>query len=436
MRPTSEQSRQAISLDIEMSQLRDWFDTFADQRAANRSFSLTDVLLSGYAMFALKYPSLLAFETQTQQEAQNLHTLFGVQTLCSDAQLRRVLDQFKPSQLIPFWANTFQRLSKLGILKSYRWLDKYLIVSTDGVEHFHSTKVHCPHCLTKTHRDGTTAYTHSMLCSVLVHPQQAEVFVLATEPILTQDGATKNDCERAAAQRLLKTMQAHYARQRLLYVSDALYACASFINALKANQSDFIIAVKPDGHKALFAKWEARRKTGKLLQTHVERDAKGLLHRFEFFNQVSLNEANADCKVNFIHYQQVDKQGRTTTFSWVSSLPVSKRTVFRIMQAARSRWKIENETFNTLKNQGYHFEHNYGHGGQHLATVLAYLMLIAFTIDQLIQRCSHLFGQLWQAAKTKAKLWQTFRALFMVKPLQSFHDLYQQTALLLAVQVT
>ena len=32
------------------------------------------------------------------------------------------------------------------------------------------------------------------------------------------------------------------------------------------------------------------------------------------------------------------------------------------MRGGRARWKIENETFNTLKNQGYHFEHNYGHG--------------------------------------------------------------------------
>ena len=56
-----------------------------------------------------------------------------------------------------------------------------------------------------------------------------------------------------------------------------------------------------------------------------------------------------------------------------------------IMQAGRSRWEIENETFNTLTNQGYGFDHNYGHGHQHLATTLAYLMLMAFPTDQLIQ---------------------------------------------------
>lgn len=436
MRQTYQQLQQAVCLDTEIATLCTWFSSFTDKRAANRSFSLPDVLLSAYAMFALKYPSLLAFETQTQQEAHNLHTLFDIKTLCTDAQMRNVLDKIDPDTLQPFWAKTYNRLAKLGVLKTYKWLDKFLIISVDGVEHFHSTKVHCPHCLVKTHRDGVTAYTHSMLCAVLVHPQQAAVFVVGTEPIVCQDGDTKNDCERNADKRLLKAMGLSYAGQRLLYVNDALYATAPHIKQVRDNKWDFIIGVKPDGHKALFVKWEARRKTGRLLQTHVERDGKGVLHRFEFFNGTALNEANPDCKVNFIHYQQVDSKGKTTTFSWVTSLIISKKNVIQIMQAGRSRWKIENETFNTLKNQGYGFDHNYGHGQQYLATTLAYLMLMAFTTDQLIQWCSQPFQVLWKEAKTKAKLWYTFRALFMVKPLTSFRHLYQETAYLYGVEIT
>jgi hypothetical protein len=55
-----------------------------------------------------------------------------------------------------------------------------------------------------------------------------------------------------------------------------------------------------------------------------------------------------------------------------------------IMRAGRSRRKIENETFNTLKNQSYHFEHNYGHGQENLSYVFAHLMLLAFLNDQII----------------------------------------------------
>jgi hypothetical protein len=72
-----------------------------------------------------------------------------------------------------------------------------------------------------------------------------------------------------------------------------------------------------------------------------------------------------------------------------------------LMRGARARWKIENETFNTLKNQGYHFEHNFGHGNQHLATVLMHLMMLAFLIDQIQQRCCRLFQAAWTAQAAK-----------------------------------
>jgi hypothetical protein len=52
------------------------------------------------------------------------------------------------------------------------------------------------------------------------------------------------------------------------------------------------------------------------------------------------------------------------------------------MRGGRARWKIENETFNTLKNQGYEFEHNYGHGYKNLSVNLAFLMMLAFLVDQ------------------------------------------------------
>ncbi len=100
----------------------------------------------------------------------------------------------------------------------------------------------------------------------------------------------------------------------------------------------------------------------------------------------------------------MNKKGKATRFSRISFIAISKVNVEAIMRIGRSRWKIENETFNTLKNQGYHFEHNYGHGKNHLSSTLAILMLLAFVTDQIYQRCSKLFNDLWYAAKTKSKL--------------------------------
>jgi hypothetical protein len=88
-----------------------------------------------------------------------------------------------------------------------------------------------------------------------------------------------------------------------------------------------------------------------------------------------LNDSRSDVRVNFIEYWEVSKD-KTQHFSWVTDFRVTKYNVYTLMRGGRARWKIENETFNTLKNQGYHFEHNDGHGEQNLSVVLATLMML------------------------------------------------------------
>ena len=64
----------------------------------------------------------------------------------------------------------------------------------------------------------------------------------------------------------------------------------------------------------------------------------------------------------------------------------------------------------TLKNQGYHFEHNYGHGYQHLSVVFALLMMLAFLVDQVQQLCCPLFQAAWAKMGSKRRLWERMRA--------------------------
>src|SRR6185436_18686277 len=66
--------------------------------------------------------------------------------------------------------------------------------------------------------------------------------------------------------------------------------------------------------------------------------------------------------------------------SFITDLPVTRETVAELAACARARWKIENESFNVLKNGGYHLEHNFGHGQQHLASLLVCFNLLAFAI--------------------------------------------------------
>ena len=142
-----------------------------------------------------------------------------------------------------------------------------------------------------------------------------------------------------------------------------------------------------------------------------------MTHRFRFVNDMPLNASNADVRVNFIEYWEIGNR-QTQHFSWVTDLRVSKRTVYRLMRGGRARWKIENETFNTLKNQGYNFEHNYGHGEQHLSVVFAMVMMLAFLVDQTQQLCCALFRAVWTKLGSKRLLWERMRALFYDYALQ------------------
>ena len=83
--------------------------------------------------------------------------------------------------------------------------------------------------------------------------------------------------------------------------------------------------------------------------------------------------------------KEIYANGTTKTFTWITDIKITESNVYDLMRGGRTRWKIENETFNTLKNQGYQFEHNFGHGNKNLNVVFTMLMFLAFAIDQLQQ---------------------------------------------------
>jgi Transposase DDE domain len=432
--------RSEVGMDKEISELRTLFEELSDNRAKNATHKLSDVFMSGFAMFSLKYSSLLDFEQQTEMERTNLHNIYGIEKVCSDANLRRVLDRQAPDFIRKEYPKRFKKLQNNGLLQEYEYKigsTGYLLVSCDGVQHFSSKSLSCPCCLKKEHKDGTCTYHHNMLCAALVHPEKREVFLLNTEPMVHQDGVLKNDCERNAAKRLQKNMKSDYGayqkQYNFLFVEDALYANAPHVTELQANGFSYVLNAKPDSHKTLFAQIEGKRQR-KQLKTHTFKQNK-VTHHFEWANNVLLCNADPNLRVNFVCYQQTDKNGKTTTFTWITNIPLAQNKIFEIMKAARARWKIENETFNTLKNLGYHFEHNYGHGDDHLSTTFAYLMLLAFYIDQFIQACSRTFAKLEEAIITKIKLWSTIKAVFQTTKCPSMNFIYQTVALLFAVQL-
>jgi len=435
MRKSYQQLQSEIDLDYLVEMIREQLLKLKDPRNRSVSYSFHDLVMSAFAMFHFKYPSLHQFETQTKAEQANLQSLFKIENLCSDSHLRSVLDAIEPSLLYELFPQGINLLKRIGLLKSYKYMNDYLLCSIDGVQHFSSNDVHCEQCLCKKHKNGDITYHHNMVCAALVHPDEREVFIMGNEPIIKQDGETKNDCELNASKRLLSQLKSNYGNYPLLIIEDALFANGPHLRQIKAQENwDFIVNIKPDSQKTLFKAFEARKEAGNV-SSQTWTDEQGTLHQVWYSNNFALNESSGDVRVNVMMYEKVAKNGKVTRFSWATSIKLYWRNIKKLIRAARSRWKIENQTFNTLKNQGYHFEHNFGHGFKYLSTFLANLMLLAFQIDQIYQACSKPFNDIWKKAKTKVKLWTIVKSVFSTHFVQSFKELYIIVAKMFRIQL-
>ena len=263
-----------------------------------------------------------------------------------------------------------------------------------------------------------------MLGAAIIHPDVRAVIPLMPEPIVQQDGTSKNDCERTAAKRFVAQLRQDYPHLKCIITEDSLSSNAPHIETLHDHQLHYILGVKAGDHAWRFKQVEAADQAGRVTHyTRHDRSA-GLVHRFRFVNQVPLNASNTDVHVNFIEYWEI-QSAKVQHFSWVTDIRVSQRNVYRLMRGGRARWKIENETFNTLKNQGYHFEHNYGHGMKNLSVVFATVMMLAFLVDQTQQLCCALFRAVWAKLGSKRLLWERMRALFYPYQLDSMRALFE-----------
>ena len=208
---------------------------------------------------------------------------------------------------------------------------------------------------------------------------------------------------------------------------------APHIRELKKYGYHYILGVKEGDHEYLFEQVALARQEGRT--TEYEQRAGGVIHRFSFINHMPLNKSNADILVNFVEYWEISKD-KTQHFCWVTDFTITKLTVLAIMRGGRARWKVDNETFNTLKNQGYHFEHNYGHGQNNLSVIFVLLMMLAFLVDQVQQLACGLFQAALDKKGSKKRLWEEIRALFHTIEFQSMKQIFQAIVYGYKVRVT
>jgi len=414
--------RKHLSADALFRLVRSSFANITDARGEEVEIPLTDALMSAFAMFSLKSPSLLAFDKQRIEG--NLETIYGIPRAPCDTRMRERLDPVSPESLRPSFTSVFRQLQRGKALEDMVFLDGHYLVALDGTGYFSSPTIHCASCLQKVHRNGSITYYHQMLGAALIHPDFREVIPLMPEPIIKQDGTEKNDCERNAAKRFIAKLRRDHPHLKFIITEDSLSSNAPHIETLHDHGCHYILGGKEGDHAYLFKQVQAAEEAGRVTSYDRHDRAAGVVHRFRFVNDMPLNESRSDVRVNFIEYWEVSPD-KVQHFSWVTDFRVNKANVYKLMRGGRARWKIENETFNTLKNQGDNFDHNYGHGEQNLSVVLAVLMMLAFLVDQTQQLCCALFRAVWEKLGSKRLLWERMRALFFGYALESMRQLLE-----------
>lgn len=376
------------ALESQLAELKAVCADLPDRRKGPRDdgqYTMADIGLSAFSVFFMGSPSFLGHQRALEEGhgRSNCQTLFGMTAIPTDPYIRLMLDGAPTAAFDPLF---FKTIATEGVLDPFQRLNGRVLIALDGTEHFCSRKIHCPRCSTRKRSDGGTEYFHAFLGASIVAPGHQQVLPLPPEFIAPQacpraldpgDGAEKQDCERNAAKRWLMRHGPALAHRQPIFLGDDLFACQPIAAAVQQAGGNFIFTCKPTSHPTI-----AEYLDGAELEEHrtaaVTR-GKRTTTIYRWFSAVPMRDTKDALSVNWFSVEiQNNKSKRTYYNSFVTDLPVAAANVAELAACGRARWKIENETFNVLKTDGYNLEHNFGHGKETLASLLVVLNLLAF----------------------------------------------------------
>jgi hypothetical protein len=417
--------------------LRQDLDGVPEHRTGrNTRYEIADAGLGAFSVFYMQSPSFLAHQRDMQRKKSrnNAQGLFGIERIPSDGQIRNLLDPVEASALYGGFWEIYERLEERGHLEEYRGIADTRLISLDGSQYFSSQKIHCPHCQV-TVRDETAYYSHTVMLAVVCAPGAEQVICLDPEFIRPQDGHEKQDCEQQASKRWVERNAQRFEPWGVTILADDLHAHQPFCELLLKHKMHFILTCKPGSHEALYEELALLEGVDGGISTRVVRTWNGRHYErwvYRWAEQVPLRADLRALMVNWCELTITNEDTGEEVYhsSWVTDYPLDEQLVIEVAASGRSRWKVENEGFNVLKNRGYNFEHNYGHGQQHLSMVLSTLLLLAFLFHTALGLSCPTYRTIRQALGARQTFFNDLRALTRYLYFSSWHQLlafmYQQ----------
>jgi hypothetical protein len=243
---------EGLAFDRLVQAFQDTLEALPDsRRGKNTHYAIKDAALGAFAVFFTQSPSFLAYQ-RTMKQAKgrsNAESLFGIDHIPCDNQIRTLLDPVAPAQVFALFGVVYDALELAGQVAVFRTFADQLLIALDGTEYFASQQIHCEHCSQRTHPNGRVTYFHQVITPVIVAPGKADVIALEPEFITPPDGHDKQDCEQVAAKRWIERHAGRYPQVTIL--GDDLYCKQPFCVLLVKHGFNFILVCKPDSHKTL-----------------------------------------------------------------------------------------------------------------------------------------------------------------------------------------
>lgn len=389
-----------------------------DRRQASNAtkYSLSDALLGAFSMFFMQSESFLEHQQHmnSNQGKSNAQTLFGMTKVPTVPQIRNILDQIPAISLSSVFNWVYQGLKRDGHLKPFQYLGG-LLIALDGTQYFNSQKLKCKCCSSRTHKNGTVTYLHTAILPVIVSPGQSQVISLAPEFITPQDGHEKQDCEVAAAKRWLKTHTPEFYGQQITLLGDDLYSHQPMCEEILASGMNFIFTCLEMSHIALYDWLKYLDGIGEVKKLEVTQWNKNSreLYSYQYVNGIPLRDSQPAIQVNWCQVTHTRLSDGKILYenTFITRHELDEHTVSLVTAAGRCRWKTENENHNVLKTKGYHLEHNFGHGQEHLASCLLTLNLVAFLFHTVLHLTDIAYQEIRHKRGTRRGFFQDILSL-------------------------
>jgi hypothetical protein len=345
-------------LDQELQDLPD------NRKGDNKKYTVKNALLAAFSVFFTQSPSFLQHQRlmKPKKGKDNAQSLFGLSEIPCDNQIRNLLDPIPAKTVFEAFKNTYKWLSNNRIIENFKYLNNQLLLALDGTEYYSSKKLSCSHCNCRKHRNGSATYYHQVITPVMVSPQSKQVINFFPEFIKKEDGKTKQDCENVAVKRWLLKNPVEREKNQITLLADDLYSRQAICKLALEQGYNFIFVAKPSSHQTLYEWIDFSDKSGEMRIGEIKKYEKGRrrIYRYRYVNNIPIRETEPSLMVNWYEVEIFNPAKNKVIYknSFITNHQLSESNIFSMIVSGRTRWKVENESNNILKNQGYNLEHN------------------------------------------------------------------------------